>query len=46
MRLKVYFLYSHVNYFSENLGAYNEEQGERMSIILKDAIKEDEMQIC
>ena len=29
MSLKVHFLHSHLDYFSENLGAYSEEQEER-----------------
>ena len=29
MRLKLHFMDSHVQYFSENLEDYNEEQGER-----------------
>ena len=29
MSLKVHFLHSHLNYFPYNLGAVNEEQGER-----------------
>ncbi|GBM74771.1 hypothetical protein AVEN_249389-1 [Araneus ventricosus] len=29
MSLKVHFLHSHIDCFPENLGAYNEEQGER-----------------
>ncbi|GBM04340.1 hypothetical protein AVEN_146207-1 [Araneus ventricosus] len=29
--LKVHFFYSHLDYFSENLGAVSEEQGERFS---------------
>lgn len=37
MSLKVHFLYSHVNYFPENLGAYSEEQGERFHQDIKDA---------
>ena len=29
MSVKVHFLYSHLDYFPENLGAFSEEQGER-----------------
>ncbi|GBN76077.1 hypothetical protein AVEN_138515-1 [Araneus ventricosus] len=36
MSLKIHFLHSHIDYFSENLRAYSKEQGEsftRMSVI-------------
>ena len=29
MSVKIHFLHSHVDYFTDNLGAVNEEQGER-----------------
>ena len=29
MSVKVHFLYSHLDYFPENLGAFSEEQGEK-----------------
>ena len=30
MNLKLYFLDSHIDYFSESLGDFSEEQGEKM----------------
>jgi hypothetical protein len=36
MCLKVYFLNAHVDYFSENLGAVSEEQGERFHQDIKE----------
>lgn len=36
MNLKLHFLDSHIDYFPENLGDFNEEQGERFHQDLKD----------
>jgi len=36
MSLKLHFLASHLDYFSENLGAVNEEQGERFHQVIKE----------
>ncbi|CAN2388754.1 hypothetical protein PRIEUP_LOCUS16700 [Pristimantis euphronides] len=36
MSLKVHFLHSHLDYFPENLGAVNEEQGERFHQDIKE----------
>ncbi|GBM26481.1 hypothetical protein AVEN_206169-1 [Araneus ventricosus] len=36
MSLKVHFLDSHLDYFSENLGAVSEEQGERFHQDIKE----------
>ncbi|GBO38068.1 hypothetical protein AVEN_128561-1 [Araneus ventricosus] len=36
MNLKVHFLNSHLGYFSENLGAVSEEQGERFHQCIKE----------
>ena len=36
MSLKVHFLFSHLNYFPENLGAVSEEQGERFHQDIKE----------
>ncbi|GBN38372.1 hypothetical protein AVEN_213581-1 [Araneus ventricosus] len=36
MSLKVHFLHSHIDCFSENLGAYSEEQGERFYQDIRD----------
>ena len=35
MSVKVHFLHSHLDYFSENLGAMSEDQGERFHRDLK-----------
>lgn len=37
MSLQVHFLHSHVDYFSENLGTYSEEQVERFHHDFHDA---------
>ena len=39
MSLKVLFLDSHLDYFPENLGAVNEEQGERFQQDIKETEK-------
>lgn len=36
MSLKVHFLHSHIDYFPKNLGAYSEEQGERIHQDVRD----------
>ncbi|GFU98556.1 uncharacterized protein TNCV_3653871 [Trichonephila clavipes] len=36
MSVKVHFLHSHLDYFSENLGAVSEEQGERFHQDIKE----------
>ena len=35
MRLKLYFMDSHIEYFSENLGDYSKEQDERFHLYIK-----------
>ena len=44
MPVKVHFLWSHLDYFSENFGGFNEEQGSgftKISVIWRNAIKAD-----
>ena len=36
MNLKAHFLYSHLDYFPENIGAVNEEQGKRFHQDIKE----------
>lgn len=36
MTYKLHFLYSHLDYFPENLGDYSEEQGERFHQDIKE----------
>lgn len=39
MSIKLHFLYSHIDYFPENLGSLSEEQGERFHQDIKEMEK-------
>jgi hypothetical protein len=36
MNSKSHFLHSHLGYFPDNLGAFSEEQGKRLHLVLKE----------